>query len=256
MGWGARPATARAHVARGRADRRAAARAGRRVRRSPRTRRTAASSTRRGTTRCGSALAQSYLGTREAVLGSVDDLDLDDKSADRARFALMQITEAMAPTNVLRRQPGGDEAGGRHPGPVAGARRPQHGVGLAPQRRHAVAGRHPTVRGRRQPGGVARRRRLPQRRARADPVRADHADRPGAAGHDRAAADQPLLLPRPGAGPQLHRARRRAGPARSSPSRGATPRRRSATGRSTPTSAPASTRPRWRATSPAATTST
>ncbi len=50
-------------------------------------------------------VAQSYLGTREAVLGSVDELDLDEKSADRARFALMQITEAMAPTNVLAGNP-------------------------------------------------------------------------------------------------------------------------------------------------------
>jgi polyhydroxyalkanoate synthase len=46
-------------------------------------------------------VAQSYLGTREAVLGSVDDLDLDEKSAERARFALMQLTEALAPTNAL-----------------------------------------------------------------------------------------------------------------------------------------------------------
>src|SRR2546423_916104 len=34
-------------------------------------------------------VAQTYLGTREDVLGSVDELDLDEKSADRARFALM-----------------------------------------------------------------------------------------------------------------------------------------------------------------------
>jgi polyhydroxyalkanoate synthase len=50
-------------------------------------------------------LAQSYLGTRNAVLGTVDDLNLDEKSADRARFALMQITEALAPTNVLPGNP-------------------------------------------------------------------------------------------------------------------------------------------------------
>jgi polyhydroxyalkanoate synthase len=50
-------------------------------------------------------VAQSYLGTREAVLGSVDELDLDGKSADRARFALMQVTEAMAPTNALAGNP-------------------------------------------------------------------------------------------------------------------------------------------------------
>ncbi len=46
-------------------------------------------------------LAQSYLGSRQAVLGTVDDLDLDEKSAERARFALMQVTEALAPTNAL-----------------------------------------------------------------------------------------------------------------------------------------------------------
>jgi polyhydroxyalkanoate synthase len=50
-------------------------------------------------------LAQSYLGTRATILGSVDDLDLDEKSADRARFALMQFTEALAPTNVLPGNP-------------------------------------------------------------------------------------------------------------------------------------------------------
>ena len=50
-------------------------------------------------------LAQSYLATRKVVLDSVDDLDLDDKSADRARFALMQVTEAAAPTNSLLTNP-------------------------------------------------------------------------------------------------------------------------------------------------------
>ncbi len=50
-------------------------------------------------------LAQTYLNTREAVLGSVDELDMDEKSADRARFALMQITEALAPTNTLAGNP-------------------------------------------------------------------------------------------------------------------------------------------------------
>jgi polyhydroxyalkanoate synthase len=46
-------------------------------------------------------LAQSYLAGRSAVLDSVDSLDLDQKSADRAKFALGQITEAAAPTNNL-----------------------------------------------------------------------------------------------------------------------------------------------------------
>ncbi|MDT4915696.1 MAG: poly[(R)-3-hydroxyalkanoate] polymerase subunit PhaC [Pseudonocardiales bacterium] len=50
-------------------------------------------------------LAQSYLLTRDTVLGSVDELGLDPKSANRARFALSQITEAAAPTNTLLGNP-------------------------------------------------------------------------------------------------------------------------------------------------------
>jgi polyhydroxyalkanoate synthase len=50
-------------------------------------------------------VAQSYLVTRDRVLSSVDQLDLDDKSAERARFALMQLTEAAAPTNNLLTNP-------------------------------------------------------------------------------------------------------------------------------------------------------
>jgi polyhydroxyalkanoate synthase len=50
-------------------------------------------------------VAQSYLVTRDRVLSSVDQLDLDEKSADRARFALMQVTEAAAPTNNLLTNP-------------------------------------------------------------------------------------------------------------------------------------------------------
>jgi polyhydroxyalkanoate synthase len=46
-------------------------------------------------------VSQSYLVTRDGLLGSVDRLDLDRKSADRARFALSQLTEAAAPTNNL-----------------------------------------------------------------------------------------------------------------------------------------------------------
>jgi polyhydroxyalkanoate synthase len=50
-------------------------------------------------------VAQSYLATRETVLGAVDEVDLDDKSAARARFVLMQLTEALAPTNSLVTNP-------------------------------------------------------------------------------------------------------------------------------------------------------
>ena len=41
----------------------------------------------------------------KVLLDSVDDVDLDAKSADRARFALMQVTEAAAPTNNLLTNP-------------------------------------------------------------------------------------------------------------------------------------------------------
>jgi polyhydroxyalkanoate synthase len=50
-------------------------------------------------------IAQSYVVTRKTVLESVDELGLDGKSADRARFALGQITEAAAPTNTLLGNP-------------------------------------------------------------------------------------------------------------------------------------------------------
>ncbi|WP_204164753.1 PHA/PHB synthase family protein [Rhodococcus oxybenzonivorans] len=50
-------------------------------------------------------VAQTYVLTRDAVLGSVDRLDLDEKSAERAKFALMQVIEAAAPTNNLLLNP-------------------------------------------------------------------------------------------------------------------------------------------------------
>jgi polyhydroxyalkanoate synthase len=50
-------------------------------------------------------VAQFYLVTRKSLLDSVDLLELDPKSADRARFALMQVTEATAPTNNLLTNP-------------------------------------------------------------------------------------------------------------------------------------------------------
>jgi poly[(R)-3-hydroxyalkanoate] polymerase subunit PhaC len=46
-------------------------------------------------------VAQSYLVTDRALLGSVDKFGLGAKSADRARFALGQLTAAAAPTNQL-----------------------------------------------------------------------------------------------------------------------------------------------------------
>jgi len=68
---------------------------------------------------------QSYLATRDSVLAAPDEVDLDDKSAARARFVLMQLTEALAPTNSLLTNPAAIKkaastkgrslmAGGRH----------------------------------------------------------------------------------------------------------------------------------------------
>ncbi len=50
-------------------------------------------------------LVQSYLAFRDAVQGSVDEVDLDGGSRERARFGLMQITEALAPSNNLLTNP-------------------------------------------------------------------------------------------------------------------------------------------------------
>lgn len=50
-------------------------------------------------------LAQSYLASCACILRSVDELGLDPKSTERARFALSQLVEAMAPTNNLLGNP-------------------------------------------------------------------------------------------------------------------------------------------------------
>jgi len=50
-------------------------------------------------------LLQAYLVEARAVSGLVDELDLDPKSRERARFALSLFTEAAAPTNALLGNP-------------------------------------------------------------------------------------------------------------------------------------------------------
>jgi polyhydroxyalkanoate synthase len=50
-------------------------------------------------------LMQAYLVQRDALLGLVDDVQLDHKSRERARFALSLFTEAAAPTNTLLGNP-------------------------------------------------------------------------------------------------------------------------------------------------------
>ncbi len=50
-------------------------------------------------------VAQSYIVSARSLLGSVDQVGLDPKSAARARFALTQVVEATAPTNSLMGNP-------------------------------------------------------------------------------------------------------------------------------------------------------
>jgi poly[(R)-3-hydroxyalkanoate] polymerase subunit PhaC len=50
-------------------------------------------------------LLQAYLVESRALLGLVDDVDLDAKSRERARFAVSLFTEAVAPTNTLLGNP-------------------------------------------------------------------------------------------------------------------------------------------------------
>ena len=50
-------------------------------------------------------LVQAYLVQTRALLGVVDDVELDAKSRERARFAVSLFTEAVAPTNTLAGNP-------------------------------------------------------------------------------------------------------------------------------------------------------
>ncbi len=67
---------------------------------------TSASPTRHGaTTRVYRRLLQAYLVEARAVLDVVDEVELDPKSRERARFAVSLFTEAAAPTNTLLGNP-------------------------------------------------------------------------------------------------------------------------------------------------------
>ena len=52
-----------------------------------------------------SRLVQAYLLLRAELQATVDDLGLDERNGDRARFALSLLTEAVAPTNTLLGNP-------------------------------------------------------------------------------------------------------------------------------------------------------
>ena len=102
-----------------------------------------------------------------------------------------------------------------------------------PRRRRAQGPHHDDrrgrFRGRPQPRADTRRRRLPQRADRADPVRAVHRARAPPAAADRAAVHQQVLHPRPAAVELVRAPRGRRRATRCSSSRGATSRPSSAT---------------------------
>ncbi len=50
-------------------------------------------------------LMQGYLAIRATLLALVEEVELDPKSRDRARFALSLLTEALSPTNTLLGNP-------------------------------------------------------------------------------------------------------------------------------------------------------
>ena len=111
------------------------------------------------------------------------------------------------------RQPGGHQEGDRDRWPEPAARRPEPGRRRPAQRRDAADDGQDGVRRRPRPRHQQGRGRLPGRRHRAHPVLPHDAAGARAAAADRAAADRPVLLPRPAAGAQLRRVRGRPGPA-------------------------------------------
>ncbi len=72
-------------------------------------------------------LLQAYLVEARAVLDMVDDVELDPKSRERARFAVSLLTEAVAPTNTLLGNPERAGQGGGDPGSKPAQRRAPHG---------------------------------------------------------------------------------------------------------------------------------
>jgi hypothetical protein len=97
---------------------------------------------------------------------------------------------AQADSRFRRGQP---VRGGEEP-----SRRPRRQPG------HARPGRQERVRARQEPGPDTRRRRLQERRARADPIHSGDARGAWATADDRAAADQQILHIRSGAGQEHH----------------------------------------------------
>ncbi len=164
---------------------------------SPRPSGTGGSPTPRGrATRCcaGSCRPTWRPGTRRSASSTTSPLDWRD--AERLRFAMSNLVDALAPSNS-RAVTGGVEGGAqlrwRQPADrgQAPAERPRQRAARA---RHGAARR---LHGRHRPGGDPGRGRAAHPVVRADPVPARDRDRPRAPGADRPADDQQVLRPRP-----------------------------------------------------------
>ena len=156
---------------------------------------------------------QLHLATARTAWELIDDADLDWQDDERIRFTATNLVDALAPSNVPVLNPLSLKAvidtGGRSA--VRGLRRfVSRPVDAAAG---AVDGRPGRLHGGRGPRRHPGRRRLPDRRVRADPVPADDGDGPRRPAGDGAADDQQVLHRRPRPGPQHRRALRGQRPA-------------------------------------------
>ena len=60
------------------------------------------------------ALLQSYIAWGESLRRLVDEIEMEQRDAERARFVVSLFVDAMAPTNTLGGNPGGAEEMRRH----------------------------------------------------------------------------------------------------------------------------------------------
>ena len=139
---------------------------------------------------------QAYLASGDAALGLVNDIPLDWRDAERLRFAMSNLVDALAPSNsapVTGSGQGGARLRWRQPadrGQAPAERSRQR----AARARHGAARR---LHRRHRPGDDPGRGRAAHPVVRADPVPARDRDRPRAPGADRPADDQQVLRPRP-----------------------------------------------------------
>ena len=155
-------------------------------------------------------MKQGYLLVGEYLNELATLAPLPEPDKHRLAFLTRQYVDALAPTNFMATNPEALKRALSTDG-ASLVRGLANLVADAQQRPH-LDERRARVRGRPQPRGDARQRRLPQRADRADPVRADDRARPPAAAADRAAVHQQVLHPRSAARELLRPLGRRAGP--------------------------------------------